>query len=340
MSKKRIFSGMQPSGNLTLGNYLGALKHWVALQYDFDCFFCIVDLHALTVPQDPVALRHQTLEVAAMYIACGLDPSHVTIFLQSQVSAHAELGWLLTCMTPLGWLQRMTQFKDKMAKQQQDSVSTGLLAYPALMAADILLYQTHLVPVGDDQRQHLEYTRDLAQRFNASFGEVFTIPEAMIPFDGARIMGLDNPLKKMSKSETAEGHAIYLTDSPDQVKKKVMRAVTDSYAEVRFDESDERAGVRNLLTILMTLTDQTREQVEAQFVGRGYGDLKKAVVEAVNTTLDPVRDRYRTLIDDQAELLALLHDAAIRAREAAQPTLNTVRERLGLMNLDAMKALS
>ncbi|MFQ3645709.1 MAG: tryptophan--tRNA ligase [Anaerolineae bacterium] len=340
MVKKRIFSGMQPSGNLTLGNYLGALKHWVALQHDYDCFFCIVDLHALTVPQDPIALRHQTLEVAAMYIACGLDPAHVTIFLQSQVSAHAELGWLLTCMSPLGWLQRMTQFKDKMAKQQQDSVSAGLLTYPALMAADILLYQTHLVPVGEDQRQHLEYTRDLAQRFNASFGEVFTIPEAMIPFNGARIMGLDNPLKKMSKSETAEGHAIYLTDSADQVKKKVMRAVTDSYAEVRFDESDERAGVRNLLTILMTLTDQTREQVEAQFVGRGYGDLKKAVVEAINTTLDPVRDRYRTLMGDQSELMSLLHDAAMRAREEAQPTLNAVRDRLGLMNLDAMKALS
>ncbi len=340
MNKKRIFSGMQPSGNLTLGNYLGALKHWVVLQHEFDCFFCIVNMHAITVPQDPATLQRKTLEVAALYIACGLDPNQVTIFVQSHVPAHAELSWMLTCMSPLGWLQRMTQYKDKAAKQQQESVSAGLLIYPALMAADILLYQTHLVPVGEDQRQHLEFTRDLAQRFNASFGETFTIPEAMIPFEGARIMGLDNPLKKMSKSETAEGHAIFLTDTPDQVKKKVMRAVTDSYAEVRWDDSDERAGVRNLLTILMALTGQTREQTEAQFVGRGYGDLKKAVVEAVNETLAPVRERYNVLMSDPTELGAILRRAAEHAANEAQITLNAVRERMGLINLDALPILS
>jgi tryptophanyl-tRNA synthetase len=340
LNKKRIFSGMQPSGNLTLGNYLGALKHWVVLQHEFDCFFCIVNMHAITVPQDPATLQRKTLEVAALYIACGLDPKHATIFVQSHVPAHAELSWMLTCMSPLGWLQRMTQYKDKAAKQQQESVSAGLLIYPALMAADILLYQTHLVPVGEDQRQHLEFTRDLAQRFNASFGETFTIPEAMIPFEGARIMGLDNPLKKMSKSETAEGHAIFLTDTPDQVKKKVMRAVTDSYAEVRWDDSDERAGVRNLLTILMALTGQTREQTEVQFVGRGYGDLKKAVVEAVNETLAPVRERYNVLMSDPTELGAILRRAAEHAANEAQITLNAVRERMGLINLDALPILS
>lgn len=334
MDRKRVFSGMQPSGNLTLGNYLGALRHWVEVQDTYESYFCVVDLHALTVPQNPQALQEKALEVAALYIAAGLDPQRVTIFLQSQVSAHAEMGWLMTCLSPLGWLQRMTQFKDKVAKQQQDSVSAGLLVYPSLMAADILLYQTNYVPVGDDQRQHLEFTRDLAQRFNSAYGDTFTMPEAMIPFTGARIMGLDNPLAKMSKSDASEGHAIYLVDTADQAKKKIMRAVTDSYNEVVFSTDEDRAGVRNLMNILMVLGGENQQVLEARFAGRGYGDLKKAVVEVVNETLQPIRERYAMLMSDRAELEALLSVGAIRAREQSYSTLKLARERLGLIHLD------
>lgn len=331
MNKQRVLSGIQPSGNLTIGNYLGALRQWVAEQDAYDCYFCIVDLHAITVPQDPTALRAKTREVAALYLAAGLDPERVTIFVQSHVPAHAELSWLLTCLTPLGWLYRMTQFKDKAAKQQQDSVGAGLLNYPVLMAADILLYQAHAVPVGDDQRQHLEFTRDLAQRFNSIYGDTFTIPQAMIPKAGARIMGLDNPNAKMSKSEASDYHAIYLLDAPNVVKKKVMRAVTDSYGEIRFSSEEDRAGVNNLLTIYQALSGETNQVIEAHFAGKGYGDLKKAVVEQVNNRLQPLQDTYQRLMNETGYLDHILAEGATRAETVAIKTLQTVKERMGFV---------
>jgi tryptophanyl-tRNA synthetase len=331
-SKKRVLSGIQPSGNLTIGNYLGALRQWVAEQDSFQCFFCVVDLHAITVPQDPLELRRKTREVAAIYIASGIDPEKSTIFIQSHVSAHAELAWILTCFTPLGWLNRMTQFKDKAAKQQQDSVSAGLLSYPTLMAADILLYQAHAVPVGDDQRQHLEFTRDLAQRFNHLYGETFVIPEAMIPKAGARVMGLDNPTAKMSKSEASEYHAVYITDTPERTQKKLMRAVTDSFAEIRFSEDPERAGVNNLLTIYQALTGGSNNAIEAHFSGKGYGALKKEVAEQVNTVLQPIREKYNKLINEVDYLDEILAQGAERAAEMADQTLRLVQEQVGFLS--------
>ncbi len=332
-SRKRVLSGIQPSGNLTLGNYLGALKQWVEEQETYECYFCVVDLHAITVQQDPVQLRMKTREVAALYIACGLDPDKVTIFVQSHVSAHSELAWILTCLSPLGWLNRMTQFKDKAAKQQQqDSIASGLLNYPTLMAADILLYQAHVVPVGDDQRQHLEYTRDLAQRFNHIYGETFVLPEVMVPKAGARIMGLDNPLSKMSKSEAGENHAIYLLDEPNRVKKAIMRAVTDSSGEIRFSEVPDRAGVNNLLTIYQSLNGLSKEAVEGHFDGKGYGDLKRQVVEAVQATLDPLQKRYNEIVNEQGYLDTILAHGAEKARERANTTLHEVQHRVGFLS--------
>ncbi|MCC7206526.1 MAG: tryptophan--tRNA ligase, partial [Anaerolineae bacterium] len=284
----RIFSGIQPSGNLHIGNYLGALKQWVQLQTEYECFYCVVDLHAITVQQDPAQLREATLRNAAIYLAAGIDQKYSTVFVQSHVSAHADLAWILGCFTPMGWLNRMTQFKDKAAKQQAESVSAGLFTYPTLMAADILLYQADLVPVGDDQKQHLELTRDLAQRFNSLYGETFTLPDAFIPKAGARIMGLDEPTAKMSKSDNSDLHAVDILDTPDRIRKKVMRAVTDSGREIRFSTEPERAGVNNLLTIYQAFTGETREAIESRFEGKGYGDLKKAVAEATVEGLRPV----------------------------------------------------
>src|SRR5947209_1248868 len=293
----RVLSGIQPSGHLTIGNYLGALKQWVAVQDKYQCFFCVVDLHAITLPQDPRALCEGTREVAAIYLASGIDLSKSTVFVQSHVPAHAELAWILGCMTPMGWLNRMTQFKDKSAKQQADVINAGLFTYPVLMAADILLYQADAVPVGDDQSQHLELTRDLAQRFNFQYGETFTLPETMHPEVGARIMGLDTPNAKMSKSESSEYHAVFLLDPPDKIKKKIMRAVTDSGSDIRFSDDPERAGVNNLLTIYGAFTGQSKAEVEAHFAGsRGYGDLKKGVVEAVVEGLRPIQARYHEII--------------------------------------------
>jgi tryptophanyl-tRNA synthetase len=330
-NKQRVLSGIQPSGNLTIGNYLGALRQWVAEQENYVCYFCIVDLHAITVPQDPASLRAKTREVAALYLASGLDPEKVTIFVQSHIPAHSELSWILTCLSPLGWLYRMTQFKDKAAKQQQDSVGAGLLNYPVLMAADILLYQAHAVPVGDDQRQHLEFTRDLAQRFNAMYGDTFVIPQAMIPKAGARVMGLDNPTAKMSKSEASEYHAVYLLDSANVVKKKVMRAVTDSYSEIKFSGEEERAGVNNLLTIYQALTGLSSEQIERGFAGKGYGDLKKAVVEQLNNCLQPLQEKYNRYINEPGYLDQILANGAERAGTVAEKTLRTVKERMGFV---------
>lgn len=330
--KKRVLSGIQPSGNLTIGNYLGALQQWVAEQDVFECYFCVVDLHALTVPQNPDELRRKTREVAALYLAAGIDPERSAVFIQSHVPAHTELNWLLTCLTPLGWLYRMTQFKDKSAKQQQDSVGAGLLNYPVLMAADILLYQATAVPVGDDQRQHLEFTRDIAQRFNHMYGDAFTIPEAMIPREGARIMGLDNPLAKMSKSEASEYHAIYLLDPPDVARKKIMRATTDSNRDILFSSDPERAGVNNLLTIYQALTGQGRSEIEASFANaRGYGDLKKTVADAVVDRLTPLQQRYNELMGETGYLDTILAQGAERARAVADKTLADVRERTGLV---------
>jgi tryptophanyl-tRNA synthetase len=329
--KKRVFSGVQPSGNLTIGNYIGALRQWVAEQDTYECFFCVVDLHSLTVQQDPMQLRAKTREVAALYIAAGIDPEKATIFVQSHVPAHTELAWILSCMSPLGWLNRMTQFKDKASKQQQDSVGAGLLNYPTLMAADILLYQTHGVPVGDDQKQHLEYTRDLAQRFNHLYGETFVLPDIILPKTGARIMGLDNPNAKMSKSEAAEGHAVYLLDKPEVAKKKFMRAVTDSGREIMFSNTSEKAGVNNLLTIYQSVTGQSQEEIEAQFTGKGYGDLKKMVGEAAAELLKPLQVRYHELADEGGYLDEVLARGAEKANQVASITLSNVRERIGLV---------
>jgi len=329
--RKRIFSGVKPSGYATIGNYLGALKNWVLVQADYKCYFCVVDLHAITVPQEPNALRAATRRNAALYIACGIDPNVSTVFVQSHVSAHAELGWILGCFTSMGALNRMTQFKDKSAKQEPGSVGAGLFVYPTLMAADILLYQAHAVPVGDDQKQHLELTRDLAQRFNHLYGDTFIVPEPMIPPSGARIMGLDDPLHKMSKSDDAEGHAIDLLDPPDKVKKKLMRAVTDSGSQITFSDDPERAGVDNLLTIYEGFTGETREAIEARFVGKGYGDLKKAVVEAVNEGLRPIQARYAELTGEQGYIDSVLASGAEVARQVADMTLDQVREKVGFL---------
>jgi len=332
-TRKRVFSGVQPSGNLTIGNYIGALRQWAREQRNFESFFCVVDLHAITVPYDPAELRAKTREVAALYLACGIDPDISTIFVQSHVPAHSELTWLLNCITPLGWLNRMTQFKDKAAKQQADSVGTGLLDYPVLMAADILLYHADAVPVGDDQRQHLELTRDIAQRFNHLFGETFTIPEAMIPLSGGRVMGLDDPTNKMSKSETSsEYHAVYLLDLPDRARKKIMRAVTDSGRDISFNDDPQRAGVNNLLEIYEALTGKTRSEIEAHFAtARGYGDLKKEVADVVIAALEPIQQRYREITGEQGYVDSLLAQGAERAAEIARSTLDTVRDRMGFI---------
>ncbi len=329
--KKRVLSGIQPTGNLHIGNYLGALLQWVDFQNDYDAFYCVVDLHAITLPYDPAVLRAQTRETTAVYLAAGLDPAKAAIFVQSHLPAHSELAWILTCLSPLGWLNRMTQFKDKSAKQTQDSIGAGLQNYPVLMAGDILLYQAHYVPVGDDQRQHVEFTRDLAQRFNSMFGETFVIPEGFIPKAGARVMGLDEPTSKMSKSAEGEYHAIYLMDPPDRVKKKVMRATTDSGREISFSKDPEKAGVNNLLTIYQALTQESDQVIEAHFAGKGYGDLKKAVVEVVNDMLTPLQQRYNEIMAEPDYVENVLADGAERAATVAEQTLKVAKEHAGFL---------
>src|SRR3954468_20732467 len=273
--RTRVFSGMQPTGNLHIGNYLGALKNWVRIQHDYECIFCIVDLHAVTVHQDPAALRAKIIEIAALYLAAGIDPKDCAIMVQSAVPAHAELAWMLTCVTPLGWLERMTQYKAKAAKQE--SIGDGLLQYPVLMAADILLYQAGIVPVGDDQAQHLELTRDIAQRFNSLYGDTFVVPNTSLPAVGARIMGLDDPAQKMSKSATGAGHSVALLDAPDKIRKTIMRATTDSNPAVDFNGAG--AGVLNLVSIYQAFSGATDDEIKAKFTGMRYGDLKKTVAE-------------------------------------------------------------
>ncbi|HEX8557616.1 MAG TPA: tryptophan--tRNA ligase [Pyrinomonadaceae bacterium] len=323
---KRIFSGAQPTGNLHLGNYLGALRNWVTLQHEYESFLCVVDLHAITVPQDPRQLAEKTREVARFYLAAGIDPEVSTIFVQSDVKEHAELAWVLNCVVRISELERMTQFKDK-AKKQRENVLAGLLTYPALMAADILLYQTDLVPVGQDQKQHLELTRDLAERFNRDFGETFRVPEAYIPKVGAKIQALDDPSKKMSKSDENANGRISLMDDADTVRRKFKRAVTDSGSEVRFDET--RPAVTNLLSVYQLLTGQTREQVEGHFAGKGYAQLKSDLAEATVEFLRPFQERVRGISDE--ELSRVLSRGAEKARAIAAETMRAVKERMGIV---------
>lgn len=328
--RKRVFSGAQPSGKLHIGNYLGALRQWVASQGEKETYYCIVDMHAITLPQDPVVLYRSTRDTAAMYIAAGLDPEVSTIFIQSQVAAHAECCWVLNCVTPLGWLERMTQFKIK--SQQRESVDAGLLNYPVLQAADILLYDAHEVPVGEDQKQHVELARDIAKRFNYLYGETFVLPEPVIPTTGARIRAFNDPTRKMSKSETdVRGHAIGLSDDPDEIRYVIGHAVTDSGREIVFSDAPEKAGVDNLLEIYELITGESRPAIEARFAGKGYGDLKKEVAEVVIEALRPIRARYLELSSDPGELDRLLAAGADRARAVAGPKMDEVKRKVGFL---------
>lgn len=325
--RKRIFSGIQPSGDIHIGNYLGAIQHWVKLQDSYDCIYCVVDLHAITVPQDPNELQRGINEVAGILIAAGIDPAQTVVFTQSQITAHAELAWILNCYTPFGWMQRMTQFKEK-SEQGRENVSVGLFDYPALMAADILLYDTNYVPVGDDQKQHLEFTRDLAQRFNSQYGDTFVLPEPLIPDIGARIMGLDEPTKKMSKSEGKKGHALFLLDSPDDIKGKIKRATTDSLKEIRFDES--RPGIFNLLGIYEQFSTLSRDEIEARFEGKGYAQFKEELAEVVIEGLKPLQTRFKELTDDPNYIPTVMKEAAERIRPTAERVLGDVKRKIGL----------
>ncbi len=317
---------MQPTGNLHIGNYLGALKNWVRIQHDYECIFCIVDLHAVTVYQEPGELRAKIREIAALYLAAGIDPKVCSIMVQSAVPAHTELNWMLTCVTPVGWLERMTQYKMKSAKQ--DSVSDGLLQYPVLMAADILLYQAGIVPVGDDQSQHLELTRDIAQRFNSLYGETFVVPGTSLPAVGARVMGLDDPAQKMSKSAAGANHAVALLDPPTKIRKTIMRATTDSAPAV--DVATAGPGVLNLLSIYQAFSGATDDEVKSAFDGLRYGDLKKQVAEVVVAHLEPFQQRYREITADPAYLDGILREGAERVAPIANNTVQMVKERMGL----------
>ncbi|HEY2963517.1 MAG TPA: tryptophan--tRNA ligase [Pyrinomonadaceae bacterium] len=322
---KRIFSGAQPTGNVHLGNYLGALKNWVALQHEYESFFCIVNLHAITVAQDPKLLADKTRDLARIYLAVGIDPQVSTIFIQSDVPEHAELTWVLNCVARMSELERMTQYKDK-ARKQQENVTVGLFDYPVLMAADILLYQTDLVPVGDDQKQHLELTRDLAIRFNRDYGETFKVPEPYIQKLGGRIMSLSDPLKKMSKSDDDPNGCVLLMDDADTVQRKFKRAVTDSGTEIRFDES--RPAIHNLLEIYHLITGKSQAEVENHFAGTGYAKLKGDLAEATNEFLGPIQQRVRAITNE--ELDEILDQGRQKASRIARATLQRVFERTGL----------
>jgi tryptophanyl-tRNA synthetase len=339
--KARVFSGIQPTGSPHIGNYLGALKNWAKIQYDYDSIYCIVDLHAVTVYQDPAELRAKIEELAGMLLAIGIDPTHSSLVVQSSIPAHAELAWMLTCVTPVGWLERMTQYKAKSAVTSQGvnsalgtvptSVGDGLLQYPVLMAADILLYNAAIVPVGDDQSQHLELTRDIAQRFNSLYGggeDFFVVPATHLPTVGARVMGLDEPDKKMSKSATGSGHAVSLLDPPEVIRKKFMRATTDSNPGVDFENLG--AGVQNLLTIFQAFTGCDDAALRAQFSGMRYGDLKKTVAEAVIAALDPIQKRYRDIMDETGYVARVLDEGAQRIIPIANATIERVKRAMGL----------
>ena len=326
-AKKRIFSGIQPSGELTLGSYMGALKNWVALQDEYDCLYCIVDMHAITVRQVPADLRRRSVAQLAQYIACGLDPEKNIMFIQSHVPQHAELSWVLGCYTQFGELSRMTQFKDK-AKKHADNITAGLFTYPVLMAADILLYQSDLVPVGDDQRQHVELCRNIAQRFNNWFPDTFTLPEAFVPKMGARIMSLGQPENKMSKSEP-DG-CVFLMDKPEDIMRKFKRAVTDCETAVRFDQ-ENKPGISNLLTIYCAATGKTMAEAEAEFADQGYGVFKPAVGEAVVELLRPIQEEANRLMADKAYLESVYQKGAERASALANRTLRKVYKKVGFV---------
>ncbi len=324
--RKRIFSGVQPSGIITLGNYIGALKNWVALQNDYDCLYCVVDLHAITVRQVPAELRRRTLEGLALYTACGIDPQKSIMFVQSQVPAHAELSWVLGCYTGFGELSRMTQFKDK-SQKHADNINAGLFTYPVLMAADILLYQADLVPVGIDQKQHVELTRDIALRFNSVYGNVFTIPEPYIPKTGMKINSLTDPTKKMSKSDPNPASYVAIIESRDDTVRKIKRAVTDSDACVRYAEGKD--GINNLMTIYSSFTGKSFEEIEREFDGKGYGDFKEAVGEVCADGLAPIREEYARLVADKAYLEGIMKDGAEKAASLASRTLSKVYKKVG-----------
>lgn len=324
--KKILFSGMQATGNLTLGNYLGALKNWITLSDEYECFYCVVDLHSITVRQDPAELRRRARALLTLYIAAGLDPKKNCIYYQSHVSGHAELAWILNCFTYMGELNRMTQFKDKAAKHA-DNINAGLFTYPVLMAADILLFQSDVVPVGIDQMQHLEITRDIAQRFNGIYGDVFTIPEAYIGKSGAKIMSLQDPAKKMSKSDENPNASIYLMDDPDTIIRKFKRAVTDSGCEVRY--SEDKPGIQNLMDIYGTVTSKSRAEIEKEFDGKGYGDFKLAVGESVVELLRPVQERVAELSSDKAYIDEIIKENGEKANYYALKTLRKVQKKVG-----------
>ncbi|MGL4450793.1 MAG: tryptophan--tRNA ligase [Sarcina sp.] len=329
--KKVIFSGIKPSGDLTLGNYLGAIKSWVKLQDDYECYYCVVDLHAITVKQTPAELRKRTLEILAIYIASGIDVEKNTLFIQSHVPAHAELSWLLTCNSYMGELSRMTQYKDKSQKaiDSGESIGAGLFNYPVLMAADILVYQTDLVPVGIDQRQHLELARDIAARFNGAYSETFKIPDGYTPKAGAKIMDLQDPTKKMSKSEDNPNASILLMDEPDAIRRKIARAVTDSVGVVNY--TDDQPGVKNLINIVSTIEGVTPEEVVARYEGKGYADFKKDVAEVIVAELEPVQKRVKELLSNKKELEAIYKSGAEKANYVATKTLRKAQKKIGLI---------
>ena len=327
--KKVIFSGIQPSGDLTLGSYMGAIKNWVALSDEYECYYCIVDMHAITVRQVPADLRRRALSQLAQYIACGLDPKKNTLFIQSHVPAHAQLGWVLDCYTMFGELSRMTQFKDKSAKNA-DNINAGLFTYPALMAADILLYQADLVPVGGDQKQHVEICRDIATRFNGLYGDTFKLPDPYIPKVGARIMSLTTPTSKMSKSDKDQNGCVYMLEKPEDILRKFKKAMTDSDACVRFDP-ENKPGVSNLMQIYSVATGRDYAAIEAEFAGQGYGSFKTAVGESVVELLRPIREETERLLADKAYLESVYRAGAEKAAYVANRTLSKVYKKVGFL---------
>lgn len=327
-NKKVIFSGIKPSGDLTLGNYLGAIKNWVKLQEEYECYFCVMDLHAITVKQEPKDLRRRSLELLAIYLASGIDPEKNTIFIQSHVPAHSEAGWMLTCSTYMGELSRMTQYKDK-SKNSGESISAGLFNYPVLMAADILLYQTDLVPVGKDQLQHLEIARDIGERFNRTYSDTFVIPEAYVPKSGAKIMDMQDPTKKMSKSEENINGYILIMDPPEVIRKKVNRAVTDSLGEVKYN--DEQLGVKNLMTILMTITGISMEEIEGKYEGLGYAQFKNDVAEAIVSELEPIQVKIKEYLGNKVYLEEIYKKGSEKANYVANKTLRKMQKKIGFI---------
>ncbi|GAA9132418.1 tryptophan--tRNA ligase [Helicobacter pylori] len=326
MHKKRVFSGIQPTGQIHLGNYLGAIKHWVEAQDEYENLFCVVNSHAITLPIDPIFLKSQSYELVKLLLACGINPNQSGLFIQSEINEHPALAWLLNCQVSMGEMQRMTQFKDKSLKNPK-SVNVGLFNYPILMASDILLYQSDLVPVGEDQKQHLELTRNIAEKFNRDFGSCFKVPEPLIAKVGARVMGLDDPKVKMSKSHQGANHAIFLLDEPDIIVRKIKKAATDSTGVIAFDE--KREGVFNLLNIYMLLSNESPESIEERFKNKGYGDFKKELAEVVIQALKPIQERYKEISDD--EVKAVLNGGAKKAKPLAQATYQKAKELMGLV---------